>query len=83
MRSWWPPPQRGLLEARGAADPHRALGVAAGTGGTGPANRSRILFGDADAFGAWQPEESWDGRADSVFWGLRARALAEAVGVPS
>ncbi|GAA3505002.1 hypothetical protein GCM10019016_121150 [Streptomyces prasinosporus] len=37
---------------------------------------ARVLFGDADALGAWQHDEAADGLADVAFWGADAEEAA-------
>jgi hypothetical protein len=44
---------------------------------------ARLMAVDADALGAWDDEESQDGKADIVFWGRDAVAVAEDVGAPA
>lgn len=43
---------------------------------------ARIGFVDVDAIPHWSANESLDGRADFVFWGRDAKALAAAVSAP-
>lgn len=48
--------------------------------GAVPVDFARLMFIDADAIASWSDEGSLDGRADFVFWGRDAAALAEAIG---
>ncbi|MER6624187.1 hypothetical protein [Streptomyces sp. NPDC000931] len=43
---------------------------------------ARVLFGDADALGAWQHDEAADGLADVAFWGADAEEAAVVFGAP-
>lgn len=43
---------------------------------------ARVLFADASIAQHWKHDEPIDGRADFVFWGRDAEALAKAVGAP-
>jgi hypothetical protein len=40
---------------------------------------ARLVFADADAVGEWQHHDALNGKADCVFWGRDAQALADAV----
>jgi hypothetical protein len=44
---------------------------------------ARILMIDRVGFAAWEHEQSLDGKADFVFWGRDAEALAHALGAPA
>jgi hypothetical protein len=46
-------------------------------------DEARLLFGDADALGAWQHDEPLDGRADFVFWGADAARAARRLRAPA
>jgi hypothetical protein len=45
-------------------------------------DEARLLFGDADALGAWRHDEPLDGRADFVFWGSDAARAARRLRAP-
>jgi hypothetical protein len=44
---------------------------------------ARLACIDRDALEAWQHDDSLDGKADVVFWGRDAAALAKALGAPT
>jgi len=44
---------------------------------------ARLLVIDREGLGAWQHEDSLDGKADFVFWGRDAEALAAAIDAPA
>jgi hypothetical protein len=46
-------------------------------------DEARLLFGDADALGAWRHDEPLDGRADFVFWGADAARAARRLRAPA
>jgi hypothetical protein len=46
-------------------------------------DEARLLFGDADALGAWRHDEALDGRADFVFWGSDAPRAARRLRAPA
>jgi hypothetical protein len=50
--------------------------------GTAPVDCARLMFVDATALEHWRDDESLDGKADFVFWGRDAEALAQTVGAP-
>ena len=43
---------------------------------------ARLVIADLDAIGAWQHQESLDGKADYVFWGRDAHTVASALRAP-
>jgi hypothetical protein len=45
-------------------------------------DEARLGFFDVDAVGAWRHEEPIDGRADFLFWGRDAEAVAAETGAP-
>ncbi len=51
--------------------------------GRAPVDYARLMIIDAAALDAWKHEEPMDGRADFVWWGRDAAALAEATGAPA
>jgi hypothetical protein len=46
-------------------------------------DEARLLFGDADALGAWRHDEPLDDRADFVFWGSDAPRVARRLRTPA
>ncbi len=45
-------------------------------------DEARLMFGDADALGAWRHDEPLDGRADFLFWGADAAKAARRLRAP-
>jgi hypothetical protein len=45
-------------------------------------DRSRLMFADIDALGAWKHDEPIDGKADLLFWGRDAKAAAKVAKAP-
>lgn len=43
---------------------------------------ARLMFADADALGEWRHNDALDGKADCVFWGRDAEAVAHKLGAP-
>lgn len=50
--------------------------------GTAGVDFARLMFIDADAIAQWRDDVSLDGKADFVFWGRDAEALAREVDAP-
>jgi hypothetical protein len=46
-------------------------------------DEARLMAVDADALGAWDDDKTQDGKADIVFWGRDAVAVAEDIGAPA
>jgi hypothetical protein len=44
---------------------------------------ARLLITDIEVLGSWKHEQSLDGRADYVFWGLDAETVARALDAPT
>lgn len=62
-------------------DPEAALAQPHKIGQSG-VDWARLMFADADALGAWRYNDALDGKADCIFWGRDAEALAQPVAAP-
>ena len=67
------------LEVRPGA---KVAATKSGRAGSAFVDRGQLMFSDVDALGAWNHNTPADGKADVVFWGRDAEAVAEETKAP-